>query len=83
MQKILVGLLVKNFTFSILSSLKLNFSATLLHNLIAQLDCVQLVFRADTGNDRKVVNFTYSCLYARPIKVISVDNIIRNNHFYC
>ena len=36
---------------------------------------------ADTGNNRKIVNFTYSCLYTRPIKVVSVDNII-SNHFY-
>ena len=37
---------------------------------------------ADTGNNRKIVNFTYNSLYARPIKVVSVDNLIRNNHFY-
>ena len=35
MQKVLVGLRVKNFTFSILSSLKLNFSTTFFwYNLI-------------------------------------------------
>ena len=33
---------------------------------------------ADSGNNRMVVNFTYSCLYARPIKVVSADNIINN-----
>ena len=41
-----------------------------------------IVLTADTGNNRKIVNFRYSCLYARPMKVVSVDNIIRNNHFY-
>ena len=41
-----------------------------------------IVLTADTGNNRKAVNFRYSCLYARPMKVVSVDNIIRNNHFY-
>ena len=40
-----------------------------------------IVFMADTGNNRKIVNFTYSCLYASPIKVVSVDNIVRNNHW--
>ena len=39
-----------------------------------------LVFRADTGHNRNILNFTYSCLYARPITVFSVDNIVRNNH---
>ena len=24
----------------------------------------------------------YSCLYARPIKVVNVDHMIRSNHFY-
>ena len=41
-----------------------------------------IVFRADTDNNRKIINFTYGCLYARPIKVVNVDNIIRNNYFY-
>ena len=41
-----------------------------------------MVFRADTGNNRKIVNFTYSCLYARAIEEVSVGNMIRNNHFY-
>ena len=27
----------------------------------------------DTGKNRKIVNFAYSCLYDRPIKVVSVD----------
>ena len=39
-----------------------------------------IVFMEDTGNNRKIVNFTYSCLYASSIKVVSVDNIVRNNH---
>ena len=40
-----------------------------------------IVFMADTDNNRKIVNFTYSCLYASPIKVLSVGNIVRNNHW--
>ena len=39
-----------------------------------------VIFRTDTGNNRKAVNFTYSSPYARPITVVSVDNIIINNH---
>ena len=31
-----------------------------------------MVFRADTGNNRKIVNFTFSCLYARPFKVVGL-----------
>ena len=56
MQKILVGICLKNFTFSILSSLKLNFSATFFGTT---LFCT-ILFRADTGNIRKIVNFTYT-----------------------
>ena len=41
-----------------------------------------MVFRADTGNNRKIVNLPYNCLYDKLIKLVSVDNIIRNNHFY-
>ena len=47
---------------------------------------VYMVYRADTGNHRKLLilhiaafvpdgrifSFTYNCLYARPIKVLSV-----------
>ena len=52
MQKILFGLWVKKFTFSILSSLKL---------FLTQLNYVAtIVFRADTDNIRKIVNFTYT-----------------------
>ena len=50
LQKILVRLWVKEFTFSIFSSLKLNFST-------AVFDTTQLctiVFRVDTGNNRKL-----------------------------
>ena len=64
MQKTLVGAWVKNFTFSILSSLNLNFSTTFL--------LCAVVFRADTGNNRKIVSFTFSCLYTRPIKVVGL-----------
>ena len=50
MQKILFGLRVKKFTFSILSSLKL---------FLTQLSYVAtIVFRANTDNIRKIVNFT-------------------------
>ena len=46
-----IGLWVKNFTFSILNLLKLNFSTIFLArgNLI-----VYNIFRADTGNIRKI-----------------------------
>ena len=48
---------VKNFTFSILSSLEVNFST----NFYTQLNCVAtIVFRADTDNIRKIVSFTYT-----------------------
>ena len=50
MQKILVGLWVKNFTFSFLSSLTLNFSTIVFGT--TQL-CTK-VFRAETGNNRKI-----------------------------
>ena len=50
MQKILFGLRVKKFTFSILSSLKL---------FLTQLSYVAtIIFRANTDNIRKIVNFT-------------------------
>ena len=51
MQKILFGFRVKNFTFSILSSLKLNFSTT---GFGTTYLCT-IVFTADTGNNRKIV----------------------------
>ena len=65
MQKILVGLWVKNFTFSILSLLKLNFSTT----VFGATQLCATVFRADTSNNRQIANFTYRYLYGRPIKV--------------
>ena len=50
MQKLLFGLWAKKFTFSILSSLKL---------FLTQLSYVAtIVFRANTDNIRKIVNFT-------------------------
>ena len=50
MQQILFGLRVKKFTFSILSSLKL---------FLTQLSYVAtIIFRANTDNIRKIVNFT-------------------------
>ena len=67
MQKILVGLWVKNLTFSMLSLLKLNFSTT----FFGTTQLCAIVFREDTGNNRKV-NFTFSCLYARSIKVVGL-----------
>ena len=36
---------------------------------------------ADTGNNIKIVHFTYSYLYARPIKMVRVDNIIKKQSF--
>ena len=63
MQKSLVGLWVKKFIF-------FNFKfaeAKFLHNCFWYNLIVYK--RADTGNNRKIVNFTYSCLYAMPIKV--------------
>ena len=60
------------------SLLKLNFSAT----VFSTTSLCTILFGAGTGNNRKIVNFTYSCLYVRPIKVVGVDNIIRSNHFH-
>ena len=60
MQKILVGPWVKNFTFKILSLLKLNFSTTVFDATYLRTT----VFKADTGNNRKTANFTYGYLYA-------------------
>ena len=42
----------------------------------------RIVFRVDSGNSRKIVSFTYNCLYARPFKAVNVDNVIRNSDFY-
>ena len=53
MQKIMVGLWVKNLTFSILSSMKLNFSTT----LFGTTWLCTIVFKTDTGSNRKIVNF--------------------------
>ena len=39
------------------------------------------MFRADTGNNRKIVNFTFSCYYARPIKVVEVDKYNKEQSF--
>ena len=39
------------------------------------------MFRADTGNNRKIVNFTFSCYYARPIKVVKVDKYNKEQSF--
>ena len=57
MQKVLVGLWVKNFTFINFKFTKAKF----LHNfLLTQFNCVApIVFRADTDH-RKIVNFTYT-----------------------
>ena len=52
MQTSLVGLWVKNFTFSMLSSLKLNFSTT----VFSITGLCTVVFMGDSGNDRKIVN---------------------------
>ena len=49
-----------------LSSLKLNFST-----FFSTLLCT-LAVRADTGNNGKIVNLTFRCLYARPIKVVGL-----------
>ena len=73
-QKILVGFWVKSFTFSILSLLS-EISPKLFLRLFFEL-CT-IVFRADIGNNRKIVNFKYSCFYARPVKVVSADNSLR------
>ena len=60
----MIELWVKDFPFSIISLLKLNFSPPVFDTTYL---CT-IEFRADTGNNRKIVNFTYSRLYARPIK---------------
>ena len=72
MQKTLVGLRIKSFTFLILSLLKLNFSTTVFG---ATFLCTT-VFRADTGN-KKTANFTYSYLYARPVKELLIRKHVR------
>ena len=41
---------------------------------LAELNYVQYIFWADTGNKRKIVNFTYNCLYARPIILKTYTN---------
>ena len=56
MQEILVGLWVKKINFLILRSFKLNFSTT----FFGSTYLCTIVFRADTGNIRKIVNFTYT-----------------------
>ena len=68
----LVGLWVKNYTFSILSSLKLSFSTT----VFGTTQLCAIVFWADNGNNTKTVNFTYSCLHATPIKP---ENLLSNS----
>ena len=60
MQQTLVKLRVNNLTFSILSSLKLNFSTTVLGTTWLRT----IISRAYAGNNKKIVTFTYSCLYA-------------------
>ena len=67
MQKILVGLWVKNFTFSMLSSLNLNFCTTFF--FLVQINCMQKYLGQILVAIEKLFNFTFSCLYARPIKV--------------
>ena len=51
LQKNLVRLLVKNFTFWIISLQKLNFSTT----LFGPTSFCTILFRADAGNNRKIV----------------------------
>ena len=51
-----------------LSSLKLNFSTFFSGTTLL---CA-LAIRADTGNNGKIVNFTFRCLYATPIKVVGL-----------
>ena len=51
MKQILVGLSGKKFIYSILSSLKLNFSTTVL----GTTHLYTLVFRVDTGNNSKII----------------------------
>ena len=47
---------MKNFTFLILSSLKLNFSTT----FFGTTYLCTILLKADAGNIRKIVNFTYT-----------------------
>ena len=65
MQKMLFGLGLKHFTFSILRSLKLSFSAT----VFGTTYLCAIVFWVATAT------FAYSCHYARPIKV---ENLLSN-----
>ena len=74
MQKILVGLLSKKIYF-------FNFKfaeAKFLHNFFWYTLTVKTVFRAGTGNNRKIVNFTYSCLYARSTKLEIAKQLLSN-----
>ena len=52
--------------------------AKFLHNCFCATVLCTTVFRADTGNNRKIANFTYSYLYARPIKREIAKQLLSN-----
>ena len=56
--------------------------AKFLNNCSGTILLCTTVSRPNTYNNRKIANFTYSCFYAWPGKVVSVDNVTRNNQFY-
>ena len=71
MQKMLVGWKwqkCKKFYFFNVKFTEAKFLQNfLMHNFICAI-----AFRADAGNNKKFVNFTVSCLYVRPIKVLGL-----------
>ena len=76
MQNILFGVYVKNSTFSILSWQKLNPPQLFL----ARLDCAQQYLGQILVAIEKLL--VLDIVAFMPMKVVSVDNIIRKNHFY-
>ena len=75
MQNILVGVYVKNYAFSILSSQKLNPPQLFL----ARLDCAQQYLGQILVATEKLLVFDIVAFM--PMKVVSVDNIIRKKSF--
>ena len=52
------------------TNIDLNCTAMLSLQIITRLKVI------DTGNNRKIANFTYSYLYARPIKVETAKQLL-------
>ena len=64
--------LSKKITFSIFKFAE-NFSTTAFGATFGAT-----IFRADTGNNRKIANFTYSPPYAKPIKLEIAKQLLSN-----